>query len=167
MKRIILLLLISISAIHLYSQDTSSPVTITGIVYDSITSAPVDGAVIMIEGTTKNAVSNEVGFFQFPKLTPGQYTFVLTHVGHQRIMRSISVRDKSMNLKFQMSDSKVQLDEVVVSAPTINDQQLISSVDIQLRPINNSQEILRMVPGPFHRAACRWREGRTNFSSRL
>ncbi len=149
MEKIILLLLISISTLPLFSQDISSSVTITGIVYDSIASVPLDGTLIMIEGTTKSAVSNEVGFFQFPKLAPGQYTLVLTRVGYQRITQSISVGEKPMDLKFQMLDSKVRLDEVVVSAPTINDQQLISSVDIQLRPINNSQEILRMVPGLF------------------
>ena len=48
-----------------------------------------------------------------------------------------------------MLPTSVNLSEVMVSSLRANDQQLISSLDIKLRPITNSQEILRLVPGLF------------------
>ena len=144
------MVLMTISTLPLFSQDVvPAAVPVTGIVYDSSSSAPLRGVLITLAGTARNAVTNEAGVFQFPQLAAGTYTLQLTHVGFRKITRSVTVAEKPLTLTFHLADSKVQLEEVVVSAPTINDQQLVSALDIQLRPIQNSQEILRMVPGLF------------------
>lgn len=49
-----------------------------------------------------------------------------------------------------LSKKTSRLEEVVIKASFGNDIfKTISDLDIQLRPINNSQEVLRIVPGLF------------------
>ena len=45
----------------------------------------------------------------------------------------------------------------------IAQKNVIGSLDLQLRPVQNSQEILRMVPGALYRSTRRRRKGRANF----
>ncbi|MEJ0033659.1 MAG: TonB-dependent receptor [Bacteroidota bacterium] len=123
---------------------------VTGTVYDSAATAPIAGATLTLKDLNKSTVTNEAGFYQISRLRPGQYVLVVSFVGYKTVEHSFVMSDKPLTFNFRLSDSDVKLSEVVVRAPTINDQQVITALDIQLRPImNNSQEILRMVPGLF------------------
>ncbi|MEJ1242231.1 TonB-dependent receptor [Chryseolinea sp. T2] len=125
----------------------------TGSLAGTITDAsktPVHGATLILLESSKNTSTNELGFYQFVNIKPGTYTIEISYVGFQSVKGIIQVRPgDQLTQNFELQESDVQLDEVVVTAPTANDQQLITAVDVNLRPINNSQEILRMVPGLF------------------
>ncbi|MEI9920170.1 MAG: TonB-dependent receptor [Bacteroidota bacterium] len=123
--------------------------SLRGFVYDSTSGAGIYGAAIHIKELDKNTSATENGFFGFSSLTPGTYTFEVSYVGYRKLSQTITLNSNINVINFTLSYSKVQLEEVVVTAPTINDQQVVSAVDINLRPINNSQEILRMIPGLF------------------
>jgi len=144
MKSLLLLFIFSLGPIVTFGQ-----LRISGIVYDSASSAIIYGASIIVKPVNKNATTNETGRYSIASLPPGSYTVEVSHIGYKKMTKAISVDEGSNNLDFKLAYSKVQLEEVVVTAPTINDQTVLSAVDINLRPINNSQEILRMVPGLF------------------
>ncbi len=57
--------------------------------------------------------------------------------------------DQTTFLQTKLITAPIDLGTVTVSALKLNTQQIISAVDIRLRPVTNSQEILRMVPGLF------------------
>ena len=124
--------------------------SISGTVYDQTTNLPVIGVNIKLFGLDKTTVTNEFGQYHFDRLAAASYTIGLSHVGFTTQTISILVLDdRTTTVKTMLSSASINLSEVQVSAQRAHDQQFISNLDIKLRPITNSQEILRLVPGLF------------------
>ena len=124
--------------------------SISGTVYDQATNLPIQGVTIQLTGLNKATVTNELGQYRFDGLVPATYKIELSHIGFTAQTVTVTVQDdQTTTVKTILSTASVELSEVQVSAQRAHDQQLISSLDIKLRPIVNSQEILRMVPGLF------------------
>ena len=124
--------------------------TIVGTVYDQTTNQPLRGVTVQLTGLNRAATTNDLGQYRFADLVAATYKIELSYVGFTRKTVDITVQnDKTATVKTTLTVSLVELSEVTVSSARAHDQQLISSLDIKLRPIVNSQEILRMVPGLF------------------
>jgi outer membrane receptor for ferrienterochelin and colicin len=87
-----------------------------------------------------------LGEFSISKLTSSEVQVQVSHIGFQKYEAKVKT---SQTLKVALPVAMVQLDEVEVHPENAHQQQTISSIDLQLRPINNSQEVLRSVPGLF------------------
>jgi outer membrane cobalamin receptor len=146
MKRVFYLLIFSFvsSALHAHLGN------IAGTVYDKATNLPLRGVNVQLTGLGKAALTNELGQYRFDALVAAPYKIELSYIGFKAQVIEILVQDdQTTSVKTVMTNAAVELSEVVVSSQRPNEQQLISSLDIKLRPIVNSQEILRMVPGLF------------------
>lgn len=112
---------------------------------------PVQNATIQNEDLRFHAASDENGFVSFKTLPPATTKLFITSIGFEP--RTIETDSLSTTEKLPVIylEAKVSsLEEVKVSAPANNGLfKTISDLDIHLRPINNSQEVLRMVPGLF------------------
>ncbi|WP_159474874.1 TonB-dependent receptor [Dyadobacter sp. 3J3] len=139
----LLFLLVSLSAFaHLGN--------ISGTVYDITTNLPLKGVNVQLSNQGKVCVTNDLGQYKFEDLVASKYKIELSHVGFSSQIIEIIVADNLTSfIKTSLSNTNIELSEVVISSERAHDQQLISSMDIKLRPITNSQEILRMVPGLF------------------
>lgn len=123
---------------------------LSGVAYNHATGLPLPGVSVQISSLNKATFTNEFGQFRFDNLVAAEYKIELSHLGFQpQILRQIVQDDQTAFVKIELAASEVSLSEVVVSSVRAHDQQLISNLDIKLRPITNSQEILRMVPGLF------------------
>ena len=123
---------------------------IAGTVLDQTTNLPLRGVVVQLTGLGKGTVTNELGQYRFAGLVAAPYKVELSHIGFKSLVLNITVRDdETITLNTALSRAPIELREIVVSSQQAHDQQLISSLDIRMRPITNSQEILRMVPGLF------------------
>ncbi|UFH53645.1 TonB-dependent receptor [Spirosoma sp. KNUC1025] len=121
-----------------------------GTVYDQATNLPLRGVTVQLTGLGKAMLTNELGQYRFDGLVPAPYKIELSYVGFTPTVIEVVIQDdRTTFVKTTLASTSVELSEVVVSAQRAHDQQLISSLDIKLRPITNSQEILRMVPGLF------------------
>ncbi len=124
--------------------------TLHGHLYDQDTRLPLVGAVVLIENLEMNGLTNSVGEFKIKNLDPGAYSLTITYLGFLPIRQSFQIRsDESTELEIFMKPGTVNLTEVQVQSPMAHSQQIISQIDINLRPIQNSQEVLRIVPGLF------------------
>ncbi|XWW47172.1 TonB-dependent receptor [Fibrella sp. USSR17] len=124
--------------------------SIVGTVTDQATGLPLRGVTVQLWGMGRGAVTNELGQYRFTGLPAAPYRIELSHLGYAAQVVTTTVQDDRVaTLQTQLLAASVQLGEVTVSAGRAHDQQLISSLDIKLRPITNSQEILRLVPGLF------------------
>ncbi len=119
--------------------------TLKGQIINQTTQLPIEGAIIR---TTPNgyAITNSLGEFSISKLTSAEVQVQVSHIGYQKYEAKIKT---NQTLKIALPVAMVQLDEVEVHPENAHQQQTISSIDLQLRPINNSQEVLRSVPGLF------------------
>ena len=123
---------------------------LSGKVYDQATNLPLSGVTVQLVGLGKATLTNELGQYRFDALVAAPYKIDLSHVGFKAQVIDVMVQDDQTTfVSTVLSATSVDLSEVVVSSLRAHDQQLISSLDIKLRPIINSQEILRLVPGLF------------------
>ncbi|WP_138477393.1 TonB-dependent receptor [Dyadobacter bucti] len=123
---------------------------ISGTVYDQATHLPVKNVNVILSNQGKSAVTNELGQYRFEGLVASMYKVELSHLSFKTQVIEVTVKDDETTFaKTLLAKADVELSEVVISSHRAHDQQLISNLDIRLRPITNSQEILRMVPGLF------------------
>jgi outer membrane receptor protein involved in Fe transport len=121
-----------------------------GTVTDQSSNLPLRGVTVRLTGTDRTTVSNELGQFRLEGLIAASYKVELSSVGYHSLTIDVSVGDDQIaTVKAAMTNAPIQLKEVVAMARQAHYQQLISNLDIKLRPVTNSQEILRMVPGLF------------------
>lgn len=129
--------------------------TLTGTVTDAQTRLPLRGVTVQLlnSGTNdpvRSALTDEAGRYRFERLPPALYNLQFSHVGFATIMQETAVTDdQTARVQTSLLAAPVNLSTVTVSALKPNEQQLITPLDIKLRPITNSQEILRLVPGLF------------------
>ncbi len=123
--------------------------TIAGTVYDH-TNLPLRGVTVQLTGLNRATTTNDLGQYRFANLVAAPYKIELSCMGFAPQLVTATVQDdKTTTANITLASAPVELSEVTVSSERAHDQQVISSLDIKLRPIINSQEILRMVPGLF------------------
>ena len=124
--------------------------TLHGFLYDQDTRVPLVGAVVSIENSDYSTLTNIVGEFKIRSLDPGKYQLMISYLGYQSIRQFVTVREgESTLLDVFLKSGSVNLTEVQIQAPMAQSRQTISQIDINLRPVINSQEVLRIVPGLF------------------
>lgn len=129
--------------------------TLNGTVTDAGSRLPLRGVTVqlLVAGqvtTNRAALTDDLGRYRFDRLAPAQYKIQFSHVGYAPTVQEVTVRDdQTVSVQTSLLAAPLNLSAVTVSALKPNDQQLITPLDIKLRPITNSQEILRLVPGLF------------------
>ena len=144
-KEITLLILLTIITNIAFGQTKSL------YVLDTLNKVPIQSAVVQSEDLKFNQITDENGFVNLTKLPKNTNTIVVHCVGYET--KSVLVSD--LNSTNQTSIIYLQqkitsLAEVKINVGSrVGIFKTISDLDIHLRPINNSQEVLRMVPGLF------------------
>jgi hypothetical protein len=120
-------------------------------IINSASKIPVQDASVYSDDLSFTAIADENGFINLKNLPATTSSLIVTNIGYQSKnieVKSLSFINKAANIYL---DAKVSnLEEVKVIASANNGIfKTISDLDIHLRPINNSQEILRIVPGLF------------------
>jgi outer membrane receptor for ferrienterochelin and colicins len=108
MKKIIILVAFFIATISLHS------LMLSGVVMKKDSSA-IPGATIRVENTVLGAVADKNGKFKITQLKEGEYTLVVTSVGHEPVKKQIKVDNRMDSISFIMSESINLTNEVVVT----------------------------------------------------
>lgn len=140
MKKIVIVLLL-LTSMTCFSQNKS----LTVIFLDAKTNQPIEGVAIQLLPSKTTHVSNISGLFYLN--TKEVTALVLSSIGYET--KTISIEELKKNSIVLLNPQKVQLENVTVVGKTGEEYKTISKTDIKLRGLNNSQEILRMVPGLF------------------
>jgi TonB dependent receptor/CarboxypepD_reg-like domain/TonB-dependent Receptor Plug Domain len=144
MKKIALLLSFIIRCVYAFSNGT-----LEGTILTEGNEALV-GAHIYIPEIEKGAIANLSGQFQFSNIESGKYTIEISFIGFETQKLVIEIKDgQTFSLKAKLKEGGLQLAELVVSSTNDRPVNILSQADIKLRPINTSQDILRLVPGLF------------------
>lgn len=120
-------------------------------IVDTLNKAPIQSAVVQSEDLKFNQITDENGFVNLTKLPKNTNSIIVHCVGFET--KSVVVSDLSTSNQkpiIYLKQKISSLAEVTINAGSgIGIFKTISDLDIHLRPINNSQEVLRMVPGLF------------------
>ena len=121
-----------------------------GVVLDKTTKKALPFTTVSIENTPLSTATNESGFFYFKNLEAGTYKILVSFIGYNTYSEQVTIaKDSKTNLNIALESGTMLLEEIAITSPNAHKQQIINKIDINLRPLSNSQEILRMVPGLF------------------
>jgi outer membrane cobalamin receptor len=123
--------------------------SISGSISDEQTKSPVRNVTVNLpEG--KGSYSDELGNFFIPGITPGKYELTISHIGYKTEVIPVDVQEnRTSAVSVRLRRSALMLEEIKVSGRRSQPVNTIAAIDIRLRPVNTSQDILRLVPGLF------------------
>ena len=132
--------------------------TLTGQVIDNKTLLPLEGATVLIEGTSIGVITDTEGYFSIQDVTPQTYSIVASFLGYTSetkfnvIVKSVGTAD----LLFKLEEDNQILDEVVVvktsfrtTKETPLSTQSLSAVEIETYPGGNNDiaKVAQSLPG--------------------
>ncbi len=144
-----------LGCISLYAQNTGS---LTGQVIDDQSLLPLEGATVIIEGTTKGVVTDAQGYFTLNDVPAQTYNIEASFLGYGAqtkfnvIVKSVGTAD----LLFKLEELSETLDEVVIakspfrtSKETPLSTQSLSAVEIETYPGGNNDiaKVAQSLPG--------------------
>ena len=119
---------------------------IRGKVTDAKTGIPLPGATVLISGTQQGTTTDENGGFTL-RSGSAATTLIISYVGYRR--KEVVVRDPSMFLVIGLMPEALEIGQVHVTRMRMNPLKPLAKIDIDLRPVNTAQDMLRIVPGLF------------------
>ncbi|MDB5086274.1 MAG: TonB-dependent receptor [Mucilaginibacter sp.] len=116
-----------------------------GKVVDNITHQPIEYA--FVYANKQSAATNKWGNFQL-SLKSDTVTLTISYMGYQK--KSVQVKSSDQRIVIALIHGQIDLNEVVISPHLSNNSfHTLSALDLNLRPVNSSQDLMRLVPGLF------------------
>ncbi len=145
-----LLLLILICPLSVSAHNAGD---IRGKVADVKNASPIVGAVITLKGTLIGTISDINGNYEFKNIQIGDYELVCSLVGYKSITRPVIIKENITDtINFELEESVIGLNEVTIEGirpVSAASSKEIRAIDMQLKPVRSSQDMLLMVPGLF------------------
>ncbi len=117
---------------------------------DIRTNQGIAGAHISIPAVKKNIFTDQNGFFCLTALPAGSHNVVVSYVGFSTLQQNVVVpAEQNAPIQFWLEEATIHLSDVEINGTASRAIHTLAPVDIKLRPINTSQDVLRMIPGLF------------------
>jgi len=121
---------------------------LTGSVTDA-EGDPLVGANVMVVESAKSTTTDPMGRYAVVGLPPGEYTIKVSALGYVGPVHRLKMHNDT-DLSIRMELAAIDLKEVAVAPERSNSTtEVIQALDVRTRPVNNSQELLQLVPGLF------------------
>ena len=120
-------------------------ISVRGKLLDSKTNLAIEGATISIAPAKIASITDETGRFSFKDKFDTGSTVTISCIGYAKFI--CKVGDLAKNHAVLLTQKQISLTDVVVIANSGNQFRPISKTDIAMRGVNNSQEVLRIIPG--------------------
>mgnify|MGYP006172878887 CR=1 FL=1 len=114
--------LILMLSLILFSGQILAQATFRGKVIDD-QNLSLPGANIVLEGTNKGTVTNQLGDFVIQGLPPGKYNVVVSYLGYTSLKQEITLQDgQTLEMRFQMMPGTLEGGEVIVFGDRLKGQ---------------------------------------------
>lgn len=128
-------------------QSVGQSPAITGMITDIKTNLPIEGVTVILLPDKRITMSNNAGYFSLhPVSEPA--ALQISAIGYRRKTISLNEFQQQKN-KITLEPITLELSSVTISSKAGDEFRAIGKIDISLRDISNSQEVLRLVPGLF------------------
>lgn len=140
MKIFIIFFCILMSSLCAFSQNK-----ISGKILDQKTNEPLESVVIAVIKNGKATTTDEQGNFRL-EVTGDSCLVIISMIGYHSKLILLTQRFSIIHLE----RGPVDLKEVIITPQVnISSQHNLSAIDLHLRPVNSSQDLMRLVPGLF------------------
>lgn len=139
--------LITCFSFILLASSTFAEINITGKVIDALSRQPLENVnIVVVENTGASTLSDQYGNFNL-KVNRGQINLLVSCIGYKT--DSITVSGNTL-LKIELKSATADLKDVVVlQTSNFTRFSTLAKIDLDLKPVRNTQELLRLVPGLF------------------
>ena len=122
-------------------------ILISGEIIDETSKQPIEGASITLLPNNITVISDANGKFNFKNILFKEHkTLQINTIGYSS--KNVSVEDLKKSKIILLVQKQVQLQDINIVSNTNGDHyKIISKTDIAMRGVNNSQEVLRIIPG--------------------
>ena len=148
-KSLLLTYIFFTSAITLMAHEAS----IQGTVTAAYTKIPMAAVTVTLKGTTYTTVTDSTGHYTFKNIPARDYTLVFLAESYFNTERTIDLAgDEVKELNVFMSPELIELKAAQISSARSTSAasvSLISAIDMEMRPRNSAQDLLKSVPGIF------------------
>lgn len=136
-------------AVGVTAQNTG---TVTGLVRDAVSLAPLAGAQVSIEGTGVGGLVNNVGRFLLLNVPAGEQTVNVTLIGYSPASQTVTVAaGETATVDFRLREQALSLEGVIVTGTAGqarrrevgNTVESISSGDIEIAAVTSANEVLQ------------------------
>lgn len=122
---------------------------ISFLILNKNTNLPIEDVWILHANSGSIKFSDLKGQVSFADLPSGESTFQFSAPGYATKTISINPKESNLQVEIPLEETMVTIEEIIVEGNALHKKNIIGKLDIGLRPIQNSQEILKMVPGLF------------------
>lgn len=119
------------------------------LIINKTTSVPIEDVWVLHSNSGTLKFSDLKGQVIFSDLPSGVSNFQFSATGFETQTVSIKPTEGGEPVEIKLQETMVTIDEILVEGNALHRKNIIGKLDIALRPVQNSQEILRMVPGLF------------------
>ncbi len=116
---------------------------IKGQVVDGQSKQPLNAATVTVAGNNNKAVTDEHGNFIIKTATEN-ITLQVSHIGY----KTFTATAKN-GLVINLQSDAIKLDDIKIDGAGLAKFSTLAKVDLALKPVKNTQELLRTVPGLF------------------
>ncbi|MEO7801989.1 MAG: TonB-dependent receptor plug domain-containing protein, partial [Ginsengibacter sp.] len=122
-------------------------VTVTGKIIDAVSRQSLAAATIAEDNNQKHsALTDQDGNFLM-QVNNANSTIVASFIGYQSTVFNISGQK---SIRIEMKSSAVSLKDIVIDNKSVQQKfSTLAKVDLDLHPVRNTQELMRIVPGLF------------------
>ncbi len=118
---------------------------IRGKVIDIYSRQPLEAASVSEEGATNKTITDQYGNF-YLKTKGTASNLLVSYVGY----KPVSIQPgPSRQLKVELQPADLSLSSVTLQNNRLTKFSTIAKIDLDLKPVRNTQELLRLVPGLF------------------
>jgi len=130
-----------------YITVTRAQQIITGKIVDAVSRQPLESVNVEGAGSSHNTAFTD-HYSSFSISVNDKNTFLLaSYIGYKLL--NISVAGKK-NMRIEMQPDVVNLKDVIITSSSEQQKfNTLAKVDLDLKPVKNTQELLRLVPGLF------------------
>ena len=128
----------------------SQTICIKGQLTDATTKEYITGAQVILNDGLYQTITNATGQYIFENVKPELYVLTIQFIGYETFTVTVDASDgENKTLVQVLQPTAFELQAIQVTAEPEIQTKSIAAVDIQLRSINTSQDVLRMIPGLF------------------
>jgi len=123
---------------------------IEGRVSDAASGTVLYGASVYLKGENSGMATNEFGQFNIKELTPGQYELQVSFIGFEQKSYAIELAPGEVkSLAIKLTETGISLADIEVNAAPGAGTKSVKALDLLMKPVKSSQDVLTVVPGLF------------------
>jgi outer membrane receptor protein involved in Fe transport len=105
---------------------------------------------VYIKSISKRTLSDSLGYFAFNNIPEGAYQITIMRVGYLTQTKTIYLkRNEEVKLNINLLQNAINFKSITIQGNKTVKEKIISRIDLALRSVSSSQDLLRLVPGLF------------------